>query len=122
MTTLIAPTKIKNNQTIQGTKFIKFHEFSNGCEVPIYEVSTVNGLNQIIGYVKYINKDYGTVYYRGEVHLHESLKPSAARGTKNPQCRYLADLLNNICNDEKCNNIFNSNFPHQKWACTLKNQ
>ena len=77
------PKVIRDDQIIEGTKYIKTHDFEDGSKVPIYEVSTINGLNQIIGYVKFINRYYGRVYSRGEAHLHPSLKPSAARISDN---------------------------------------
>lgn len=33
----------------------------------------------MIGYAKFLNTDYGDVYYRGEVHLHNSVLPSISR-------------------------------------------
>ena len=74
--------QIKNNLRIAGTEYVGEHYFFNGRNVPIYEVHTVHGLNQIIGYAKFNNNNYGNVFYRGECKLHQSLIPSLYRGYK----------------------------------------
>lgn len=61
-------------------KLVTEHIFESGHKVPVYEVDNIYALNQIIGYAKFINSDYGTVYYRGECHLHSSLCPSIFHG------------------------------------------
>lgn len=58
---------------------IAIHKFQTGHEVPIFDISDYRALNQLIGYAKFLNTDYGDVYYRGEVHLHQSLLPSISR-------------------------------------------
>lgn len=58
---------------------VSIHKFSSQHEVPVFEVSDYRALNQLIGYAKFLNTEYGDVYYRGEVHLHPTLLPSIAR-------------------------------------------
>ena len=58
---------------------IGIHHFDDGTEALIFDVGNPNALNQIIGYAKFINADYGNVYYRGETELHSSVLPSIAR-------------------------------------------
>ena len=58
---------------------ISTHNFQTGHEVPVFDVSDYRALNQLIGYAKFLNTNYGDVYYRGEVHLHHSLLPSISR-------------------------------------------
>lgn len=60
-------------------KKIGTHVFLDGTEASIFDVNDYRALNQIIGYAKFLNTDYGDVYYRGEVHLHDSVLPSIAR-------------------------------------------
>lgn len=55
------------------------HRFDDGNEALIFDVGNPSALNQIIGYAKFINADYGNVYYRGETELHSSVLPSIAR-------------------------------------------
>ncbi len=81
------------------------HRFLNGHEVAMFEVSDYRALNQLIGYAKFINKDYGDVYYRGEVSLHDTLLPSISRKTgvnKNEQI--LNTVIANALNDPKFSN------------------
>lgn len=48
---------------VEGCSFIKHYKFDIGHTVPIYDVSTMNALNQIIGHVKFQNANYGNVFY-----------------------------------------------------------
>ena len=77
-----------------GCKYCGDHAFKCGNNVPIYEVSSVHALNQIIGYAKFINQSYGDVYYRGECKLHDSLIPSLFRGRANTST--IAAQLNSL--------------------------
>lgn len=91
---------IKRTMRIAGTKYCTDHEFSNGRKVPIYEVITLHGLTQIIGYVKFYNSDID-VFYRGECKLHNTLIPSLLRGTlfANNQIKKINDLIHMITTD-----------------------
>ena len=95
--------QIKSNLRIEGTEYVEQYAFSNGKTVPIYEVHTVHGLNQIIGYAKFNNSNYGNVFYRGECKLHQSLIPSLFRGCKHAceKTRTLNVLLHLILTDER---------------------
>ncbi len=88
---------IKNNLSITGTKFFKMHSFDCGNTVPIYDVTSMYGLNQIIGYAKFNNKEYGEVLYRGENRLHPGLIPSLFRKCKGTtRWRRISPVLNKI--------------------------
>ena len=76
-------TKLNANLSINGTTYVGDYTFSCGNTVPVYEVITVHGLNQLIGHAKFNNQTYGKVYYRGEARLHETLLPSLLRKMKN---------------------------------------
>lgn len=92
---------MKNSLLPYGCKYCEDYNFSCGHTVPIYEVSSVHSLNQLIGYAKFINKSFGDVYYRGECKLHDSLLPSLFRGKTNissPASR-LNTLIQNIMSD-----------------------
>ena len=83
-------------------KKIGTHKFKDGTTVPIFDVSDYRALNQIIGYAKFLNTNYGDVYYRGEVHLHDSVLPSVSR-KKNPY-KYeeaLKKTISSAISDEK---------------------
>lgn len=72
------PKIIKDISSPYITK-VGTHRFTNGHEVGLFEVSDYRALNQLIGYAKFLNTDYGDVYYRGEVELHNTLLPSISR-------------------------------------------
>lgn len=83
-----------------GCKYCGNYDFKCGQSVPIYEVSNVHALNQLIGYAKFINQSYGDVYYRGECKLHDSLMPSLFRGRANTSiAAQLNTLINNVYAD-----------------------
>lgn len=94
--------KIKENLSIEGTRFCGNHKFSCGSAVPIYEIDSIYALNQTIGYAKFINKAYGDVYYRGECKLHDSLIPSVFRGRANTDSfNPIKSLMDKIISDDK---------------------
>lgn len=62
-----------------GASFKEMFTFECGRTVPVYELSSYHALNQMIGYAKFLNKDFGNVYCRGEANLHASLIPSLYR-------------------------------------------
>ena len=74
---------ISERSHLPGAKFVEMFTFDCGNTVPIYELTSYHALNQFIGYAKFINKDYGNVYCRGEAHLHKSLYPSLYRDFTN---------------------------------------
>lgn len=67
----------KETSDINGTRLIGYWHDN---KVPVYEVTTVHGLNQMVGYIKHNNANHGTVLYRGQANLHESLIPSILHG------------------------------------------
>ena len=91
--------RIRENYPISDNQFIGTHSFINAKDsmggvvpVPIYEANSIYGLNQLVGYAKFINRDYGYVCYRGECRLHPTLKPSLYRHSQK-----LANANNKIC-------------------------
>lgn len=86
------PTIIKNISNPYITK-IGMHRFSNGNEVGLFEVSDYRALNQLIGYAKFQNTDYGDVYYRGQEALYNTLLPSISR---KPGCKKYENALNSV--------------------------
>ena len=93
---------LKNNLSISGTKFYKMHTFSCGKSVPIYDVLSMYGLNQIIGHAKFNNKEYGEVLYRGENELHPGLIPSLFRECRDAQLwSIVSNLVDKIFDEKK---------------------
>ena len=75
------PVKTKR-QEITGICGTEQYQFSCGNEVPVFEVDNPITLIQLVGYAKFINKDYGNVLLRGENKLHNSLVPGIYRKRK----------------------------------------
>lgn len=67
--------KISNRMSFLDCTFYKEHIFLTGDSVPVFNVYSYNGLNQIIGYAKYINPN-NKILYRGECKIHNSMRPS----------------------------------------------
>lgn len=67
---------------ILGTEYQGTFTFACGNVVPLYEAKTMYGLTQLLGNAKFINREYGSVLYRGENELHDNLKPSLLRKSK----------------------------------------
>lgn len=105
------PSKKYSPQIVQNISSpyiekVGMHKFAENHEVSIFEVSDYRALNQLIGYAKFLNTDYGDVFYRGEVHLHSSLLPSISR---RPNCHKYEEALNTAINnaigDEKFSKV-----------------
>ena len=74
--------------------------------IPIYHLTTANALNQLVGYVKFINGSNGTVLYRGQVEDHGSLLPSGCR----PSSTAVSDeVITRICADNDMMKFFKLN-------------
>ena len=85
--------------------FYKEHKFLIGCSVPIFNVYSYNGLNQIIGYAKYINPN-NIILYRGECKIHNSMRPSINHTITSQRARDKANskinkIIEKALNDEK---------------------
>ena len=101
-------TKLKSSLSIPGVVYCGMHLFDCGNMVPIYEVSSMHGLNQVIGYAKFINKGYGEVFYRGENHLHPGLIPSLFRGcVGTTKWNIVSPLVNRIIKDNSIKDVIN---------------
>lgn len=79
-------------------------------KVPVYDVSTVHGFNQIVGYIKHNNANNGTVLYRGQAQLHEKLIPSILHGTPSKmellaRNNDLSRYINKIVADDRMNRL-----------------
>ena len=93
----------KEMSQIDDTRLIGYW---HGKTIPVYDVTSIHGLNQIIGYVKHTNANNGTVLYRGQAHLHEKLIPSILHGSPSHddveiRNRNLKETIESIVNDDK---------------------
>lgn len=97
--------KISDKISFLDCEFYKEHVFSTGSGVPVYNVYSYNGLNQIIGYAKYINPD-NKILYRGECKIHNSMRPSINHGITSQRARDKANsrinkIIEEALKDEK---------------------
>lgn len=96
---------IEPMKTIGESQYEGEHKFDNGHEVPIYRINSVHDLNQFIGYAKYLNRDYGKVYYRGQCKLYSTMTPSlyhdGTTARSQTKVRKLNLLIKSMLNDEK---------------------
>lgn len=67
------------HQLIEGADFLEMWKFRVGNDVPVYDVKTPQAFNQLIGYSKYANREYGNVYYRGLNGLFDNAMPALLR-------------------------------------------
>lgn len=75
----MGPVKLKKTMSIPGASYVLDHTFQCGNIVPVYDISTLHALNQIIGHIKFNNREFGDVYYRGQASLFDALTPSLFR-------------------------------------------
>jgi len=96
----MTPTLLTPKSTAYGSRFIRKFKFKNGHEVSLYEVDEMAAFNQLIGHAKFLNAQYGNVYYRGVNGLFDNVLPSIMRGRTNGQAEALNKLLTNICDNK----------------------
>lgn len=58
--------------------FVSNFTYKDGTVVPMFTVDTFHELSQLIGYVKYINKD-DDIYYRGQNENYDMMRPALYR-------------------------------------------
>ena len=105
-------SRLTSNMIIPDSKCVNSaFEFSTGNKVPIYEVYSVYGFNRIVGYLKYLNRTFGTVYSRGQCKLYKTLIPSLYRDKNDLQNedKKIDILVNRFLNDNKLIQALNLN-------------
>lgn len=82
-------------------------------KIPVYTVTSANGLNQLVGYVKHINAPNGTVLYRGQCDLHPSVIPSIRREADkvNEKAKRLEKVLSTMAMDDDVISFWNLRAP-----------
>ena len=84
--------KIKSGLRIQDCEYKGVHYFHTGHYAHVYEVLTFYGLNQIIGHVKFNNKQCGPIFYRGECEMHPTVLPLLLRVGKKESSYHIKNL------------------------------
>lgn len=82
--------------TADGCTFHTLQHFRNGHKAPVYNVTSTGALNQIIGHVKFLNSEYGNVYYRGVTGLYDNALPSLMRNKVNGCPSNFNSVLSNV--------------------------
>lgn len=93
------PEILTDKNTTYGAQFIGSHSFVNGPKVPLYDITTMNALNQIIGHAKFGNRQYGNVYYRGVTDLYNNALPCFFRTRISGAALPLRKTINIIYDD-----------------------
>ena len=93
-------------------------------KVPVFDVKDMYGLNQLVGYVKLINAETGTVLFRGQSKLYSHLISKIRRSDKkfNERKNALNKTVNNILKDEPLKKFFQFKVPSiSGWEIYEKN-
>lgn len=98
------PIILNTKSSIEGCYLVKEHIFECKHKVPLYDIKTLGAFNQIIGFAKFLNAEYGNVYYRGVSGLYDNVRPSPLRGRKKGIPDDLIQVVNRIINDKLLNN------------------
>lgn len=97
---------ISSLSTIQeDCHFVRNWPDDNGA-VPIYHTDTSHAFNRIVGYARFINSNAGTVLYRGQNQLYNSMIPSGARSGA---VAVSNELFEKICADNELAKFFGLN-------------
>ncbi|MFN8354218.1 MAG: FRG domain-containing protein [Spirosomataceae bacterium] len=86
------------------SKQCETYKFKNGLELPIFEIYSYHTLSQFVGYAKYLNREIGNVYLRGQHKLYDTLLPSIFRRTNSNsgfsnRCKHISEFLS-ICSQK----------------------
>lgn len=108
------PVVLTEKSDFYGVRLVQLFQFLNGHRVPMYDVSTISGLNQLIGFAKFINRDYGEVYYRGVNKVFNTVLPSLMRNRKSGEAKDLTVLVNILYSDEKFRDTLKLQLPDIK--------
>jgi hypothetical protein len=88
-----------------------YFSFTSGTKVDLTHVKSIHALNQLVGYIKYLNRDDSNVYFRGQAKLYPTLTASLFRdsfsgssiGTRNSsivkyisECSKKVELVNSL--------------------------
>ena len=84
--------------------------------VPVFDVLSMHSFNQLVGYVKHINASNGTVLYRGQCELYNSITPSIFHNSEKDTSAYkqLDELIDCIQQDEFLRKAIGFNSPDIK--------
>lgn len=92
---------LNNKNNTEGCCFIRPFKFRSGHSVPLYDIKSTGAFNQLVGFAKFLNSEYGNVYYRGVSGLYDNVLPSLMRSRAKGIPFDLTDIINRIMQDER---------------------
>lgn len=92
---------LNNKNNAEGCCFIRPFKFRSGHSVPLYDIKSTGAFNQLVGFAKFLNSEYGNVYYRGVSGLYDNVLPSLMRSRAKGIPFDLTDIINRIMQDER---------------------
>lgn len=95
----MGPVVLTSNSRVDGSHLVMDFQFDSGTVVPLYDVEKMAAFNQLIGHAKFVNGNYGNVYYRGVNGLFSNVLPSIMRNRRFGDARDLNQQLTRICKD-----------------------
>ncbi|WP_026661856.1 FRG domain-containing protein [Butyrivibrio proteoclasticus] len=103
---------------IPGTQYIGKWKNTN---IPVFDILSHDGLNQIIGYTKHLNNDE-MVLYRGQSKLYETLLPSIRRDSAHEaeKRKKLKEVLDGIYSDKRLNKSMSWNDEINGWKLFIE--
>ena len=57
------PKVLNSSNNAEGCTFVENFTFCSKHKVPLYDISTMGAFNQLVGFAKFTNSEYGNVYY-----------------------------------------------------------
>lgn len=88
--------KLTSKSRVDGTVYLGDYTFKNGNCVPLYDIQKMSAFNQLIGHAKYINHEYGNVYYRGVDDLYDNVMPALLRSRAKGNPTDLIEVMNSV--------------------------
>ena len=97
------PKVLNSSNNAEGCTFVEDFTFWTKHKVPLYDISTMGAFNQLVGFAKFTNSEYGNVYYRGIGGLYDNVLPSLLRNRRKGIPDDLTAMLKKISKDKRLN-------------------
>ena len=97
------PKVLNSSNNAEGCTFVEDFTFCTNHKVPLYDISTMGAFNQLVGFAKFTNSEYGNVYYRGIGGLYDNVLPSLLRNRRKGIPDDLTTMLKKISKDTRLN-------------------
>lgn len=107
------------SKTVKGTEYIGTW---GDKKKPVYDILDINGLNQIVGYVKHKYASEGTVLFRGQCRIHPHIIPSIKHDADKLETNQLLlnKAIDRIYKDVSFENFFDFDQMVKGWEIYIK--